>query len=514
MNTARRINKIRSIGLRDNPHRTLFRCSQFVLGPEFAPGLDDWKHIAIGTGLRLTAHPELNVTRVARRGKVLAALGFLLDPHAPTAGDREILERLMGRFESLGQLLQATSSLGGRWAIIAVNGSERYLFADAFGLRQVFYTVPNTAGALYVSSEPSAGAALLGLSIDDDARAYMDSLTFRTSPEYKWPAAGSPFQGSRRLLPNHFLDLGNGECRRFWPEGGVSHISLDEGAGRVAGLLTGLLHAAANRFDLAVTVTSGIDSRVVLAACMDIREKVSFVTLRQWHMGDDSPDIVVPENLLNRLGLRHQVIRSSVNTTPDFAQIFKSNAFEAHEHYGPDAEAILKRFQRRMVAVTGSGGEVGRCPFRSNLRFFDSKRLSPRYLCRIEIGAQSEFAMKHFREWLGGLPHGHNINRLDIFEWEQGCGSWLATTQLQFDIAWKDIVTPFNCREIAVTMLSVPVRYRKGPDYPLFQRLVAKMWPEVLDAPINPHRRRSLIGQRWYEAQLIARHLLHHLRNR
>jgi hypothetical protein len=101
-----------------------------------------------------------------------------------------------------------------------------------------------------------------------------------------------------------------------------------------------------------------------------------------------------------------------------------------------------------------------------------------------------------------------------LFEWEHGCGSWLAATQLEFDMAWKDIFTPFNCRDIAVAMLSVPTQYRKGPDYPLFRRLIQKLWAEVLEAPINPHKKRSAVSQSLHELQLMARHVLQHFRHR
>ena len=514
MNTVRLAKHLNSIAMRGNPYFTLFRCRQFMLGPQFAPGLDDWQHLTLGPRLKLTAHPELSVTQASSGTKSVVALGFLLDPTHPDAGDQEILDGLLERFGSLEQLLQATSPLGGRWAIIATLKHQQYLFTDALGLRQVFYTTPELVGDLYMMSEPAAGAAMLGLPVDHDARAYMDSAEFRTNPEYLWPAASSPFRGISRLLPNHYLDLGNGSCQRFWPERRLSKITLEDGAEKVAGLLTGLLRAAANRFDLAIAVTSGIDSRVVLAACKEIKDEVSFMTLRQWHMADDSPDITVPQTLLAQLEMKHDVILSQAPMTPEFGLIFKSNVYKAHEHYGPDAEAILGYFQRGKVTVTGSGGEVGRCPFRQELPFFDRKRVTAAFLSRIEIGTRNEFAISHFTNWLNDVNPNHGINTLDLFEWEQGCGSWLPATQQEFDIAWKEIFTPFNCRDLVIAMLSVPVKYRKGPDYILFNRVIQKMWLEVLDAPINPHRKRYILSQYFHETKLLMKHVLQTFRYR
>jgi hypothetical protein len=105
------------------------------------------------------------------------------------------------------------------------------------------------------------------------------------------------------------------------------------------------------------------------------------------------------------------------------------------------------------------------------------------------------FALKHFDNWLSDLGDTHGINVLDLFEWEQGHGNWLAMTQLEFDSAWRDIFTPYNSRDVLVTLLSVDESYRRKPEYRLFRDLMARLWPEVLREPINPERRAGLPGR-------------------
>ena len=359
--------RLQSVGLTDNPYRSLFRCNQFVLGPEFAPGLEGWTQVAVGPRLRLAAHPTLNVEQVGTGAKALILLGHMLDPYAPEDDDRRILTRLLGCFESLDALIAATGPLGGRWAVVAVDGDEAHLLNDPFGLRQVFYTLPDAMGAVFAMSEAALGAAMLDLPVDNAAQAYVNSKAFRADEEYKWPMAASPFCSIRRLVPNHSLDLRRGISRRYWPTQALPVLALDEAVKRTGRILRGLVRAAATRFDLAVTVTCGIDSRVVFAACKDITDRVSFVTLRQWNMSDNSPDITIPAALLAKLGLKHEVILAPVTTTPEFGRIFKSNVYLAHDHYAPDAEAILGHFGRKKVALTGSGGEVARCAGRRHL---------------------------------------------------------------------------------------------------------------------------------------------------
>jgi hypothetical protein len=80
------------------------------------------------------------------------------------------------------------------------------------------------------------------------------------------------------------------------------------------------------------------------------------------------------------------------------------------------------------------------------------------------------------------------VDVLDLFYWEQRAGNWLATCELEFDIAWKDIFTPYNCRLLLMDMLSADDIYRRPPQYELYKKMILTLWPEVLAEPINPHK--------------------------
>jgi hypothetical protein len=104
------------------------------------------------------------------------------------------------------------------------------------------------------------------------------------------------------------------------------------------------------------------------------------------------------------------------------------------------------------------------------------------------------FATRSFEKWLNGINDTFNYDVFDLFYWEQRCGNWLAMSQLEFDIAWKDIFTPFNCRELLVTMLAAKEKYRKPPKYKLYWEVMSQLWPEVLSVPINPQKKKSVGG--------------------
>jgi len=489
--------------------------SQFFIGPDFLENKEGWKRTELSQGLRLTAHPELPVSRIVNGDLSLTLIGFMLDPDAPAATDEQILHDLIMHFSGIRALTAATARFGGRWILVADNKIQRWLFHDALGLRQVFYTDPAEAGALCAMSQSGLARGVLGLALDDEAKVYMESHVFRSNLEYRWPGTATAFRGLKHLLPNHVLDLDTGVVERYWPDKPLASLDPQSATGEIAHLLQGLVAAGAARFDVALSLTAGLDSRLVLAAARHVKDQLTYVTIRQAKMPDNHADIEVPARLLGSLGLPHQVIRAESSISPEFAYVFKSSVFLSHDHYGADAEAIFRTFGRKKVALVGSGGEVGRCYTRvSRLRVWLTSLEET--LARIEIGTTQKFAVHHYRKWLDEMGDVHNVSVSDLFEWEQGHGNWVAMTEQEFDIAWRDIYTPYNCRAVLATMLSVKSKYRKGPQYRLFDMLIKKLWPAVLAVPVNPHRKFShiqrikllrmaiFVRSNWMEAIILA----------
>ena len=466
-------------------------CAQFMLGPFFMQERCGWHQLPLSHSLKLTLSPELSSSSVKEGSRSLTVIGSILDPHHPAASDAEILKDLMCRFSSIETLTESTAKFGGRWVMIAIFNEHAWLFHDALGLRQVFYTDKGSTGAVWSMSQPSIAGELLRFDCDPAALGFMDSYEVRSNKEYRWPAQATIYREVKHLLPNHYLDLVSGETRRYWPTQKVQALGLDEAVDTLATLLSGLVEAASRRFDLALGLTAGLDSRMVLAACRPIKEKISCITVRQASMSEDHHDLVVPPKLLASLGLSHQIIPAPASMSANFSRRFKHNTGFAHDHYGPDVEAILNYFRRTKVALTGSGAEVGRCSFRAQLPGVKEKDIGPAELAMLQKMGGSSFALEHFAAWQMGVVERNGVHLLDLFEWEQGHGNWLAMTLLEFDLAWRDIFTPFNCRSVLSTMLGVKETYRSEPNHILFKKLIKKLWPETLLEPINPGHDRS-----------------------
>lgn len=477
--------------------------SQFVLGPAHPAHLPDWRRTTVGGHLRLTTHPALCLTQERDGERELTLLGNLLDPLNPDATNTDILRALLVH-GTRASLLEASARYGGRWLLIAAHANEVFIFLDALGLRQAFYTDPARTGAVWVMSQPGIGEELLGLTPDAQALAYIDTQTFRCTQEYRWPGAASPFEGLKHLLPNHWLDLATGQSHRYWPTAALAPLSVNAAVDRLMVLMPGLIRAAVARYDVVLSLTAGIDSRMVLASARGVMDRVRVMSLRQGRQPDQHPDIEVPARLLGRLGIGHDVVRAPATMSPEFALNFKRNTHQAHDHYGHDAEALLKRYGRAYAAITGSGAEVARSPFSDKLPYQKNVRITPEILAWLEYGSVHPFLVSHFTDWLRDAQQPY-IKPLDLFEWEQG-STWLSMVQLEFDVAWQEIFTPFNCRAVLNTFLAVNERYRTQHGAKLCHAFIERAWPELLREPINPHKRLGRLKETWADVKAIGKY--------
>ena len=466
-------------------------CNQFILGPQYCEKLTSWKKIKVDDSIHLMTHPNLSTHQVANGDRSLTLIGFILDPDNPANTNADIVNDLFLKLSDFGSFIENTSKYGGRWSLIANDGNQIRLFNDAVGLRQVFYTETSHTQELWCASQPGLIAEVLSLKMAAEAVNFINSYEFRKNPEFRWPGNSTPYNEIKHLLPNHYLNLETGCCRRFWPAKPLSNLALHEAIDSAASTLQGLMKSASNRFDLALSVTAGLDSRVVLAASKPIRDSISFMTVRQIRMRDDHPDVTIAARLSSVLGLKHDVVRSSLIIDDEFIDIFKKNVPIPHYIYAPDAQAILNYCAHGKVAVTGSTSEVSRSSFRALINRPRDHKLTAQHFMRLQSMGTNKFARVHYEKWLLGLGNVYNLDILNLFEWELDDGNWLAMCQLEFDIAWKDIFSPFNCRRLITTLLSVKQQYMMPPKYELYRMLIKNMWPEVLNVPINPHKRKK-----------------------
>lgn len=467
-------------------HDRLMYRRQFVLGPRPVACFPAYNSFRVGDHFHLTAHADLNTVHTVEGNRSLTLLGFILDPRHPNADDSRILKQLMPELCSDSHpmdFLQTLNVYGGRWILIANNGSRITVCNDALGQRPLYYTPRLANGEVWCGAQPGIIGSLLGLEPSRLAMEFLDAQKRSGQQEYWFPNDISGYDDIRLLLPNHYLDLTTAQSHRFWPSTLLKKLSLRHAVREGAKQLRGLMLSAANRFPLAVLMTAGWDSRSVLAAGKNLKTEVSYFTCDLGNGKTAAADISVPARLLYKLGKAHRVLNVPESMDPEFKQLYLQNVAMAHECMGPTAQALFEFLGSSEVRVSGSGSETVRQQFRpSRWHAVTAETLAS------FAWTKERFAIEAFGQWLEGIPKDTGFHILDLFYWEQKCGQWLAVGQVEWDLVGESFA-PFNCRELLSTLLSTHVAYRVEPHYELYRALLKELWPEVLAEPINPHKK-------------------------
>ncbi len=480
---------------------------QFVI-TDSGQGLPiDWP--AVRTRRYAVHHnPDLSVTHVKKGHTTLTLIGYAIDPYFPGLTDAQLLQQYAKECESPELLIRAAGQLAGRWALLAEFPDGDIVLHDASGLRQVFYSGASHSQH-FCASQASTAAKFFALQFDPEARAGFLSTHFANNdPEYWWPGDSTPYQGVRCLLPNHYLDLRTRKTHRYAPLEKTRPISSRRAARAVAPLLTNLIDGVSRRFELALPLTAGVDSRLILAACRSANVAPFSYTLRFAKMGETHQDLVLPPQIVQSFGWKHHIFSGSIDASVPFAAAYKANTDPAHNEACAIAEGLHTSYPRGRCSLSGHCSEVVRCYYHPTPRSAD---LTAKSLADMAHMDATPFVLGQFENWLEGARPAATrcgISLFDLFYWEQRVGRWAANGQAQWDIVHERF-TLFNCRPVVLGLLGVDARFRRPDEYVLTQELFKQLCPELLSFPFNPDqaptvkKKRDLKTLRHQAAELV-----------
>lgn len=476
------------------PDKHLLFRRQFLLSTEASHALPNSNAVIVAERYHLTAHKDLELTHVQSKKTSLTLLGFILDPDRPEASNAQILEHLVEATTQCQDLFALTETLGGRWVLIVHDGVETMVLHDATGQRQVHFTHDTASGNLMCASEPGIMAERVGLTMDPEA---VDFIRSRGTDDYEiyWmPGDTSLFAGIKALLPNHALFLSNASCRRYWTPNPPAPADHAAALAECLRLIRGQFASACNRFSLAIPMTAGWDSRLVLALNQGCKRDLYAFTLVYPHLPMQSRDVAVPARLLAKIGIAHHVIPYPKSLDEDFKAIYRRNNLSANDAYCGDIQALHDHYPDERVCVTGDAAEIVKCYYERSRP--ESQPISANELAEFSRLGTHPFVIRAFDRWLENAENPP-IGLLDLFCWEQMSGRWQAKIRSEYDIV-QESFSPLNNRKLLEIMLTIDPRLRRAPDFRLFWELIEALWPEVLTEPINPpefvSRKRRLLN--------------------
>ncbi len=468
---------------------------QFFYGPEKA-GYPGWNMLSMPDGMWLSSHPNLNIVRVDENGFTAALIGFLLDPENHAASDEEILNRLCKTANSIDHFIELTTGLGGRWAILLKYGSSAVVFNDTAATRSVFYHIDQKK-RVWLATQPGLLAEKFGFTESEDSREFRASPEFNRKVEVWWPGDSTPFAEVKHLLPNHLLDLRTGEVKRYWPNKPLKKYSLEEGVREASAILKGVLAGAHKRYPLAMSLSSGLDSRTVFSACKDFAEEMLVFNMKYRNHSDESDDVRVPAEMARILKLKnYKVFDCRDYHSEEFKKLYDRHVVGLKTDWENIAEARLHEIPADTVVLKGSISEIMRCRY-WNVGVYPVT-VNFESIVRLVNQGNSRLIRENLKKWMDdAMPaEKYGVKLLDLLTWEVEVANWYSMGHDIFDIAQEDF-TPFNNRKFFEVMLGIDPKYRSYP-YHIAQREIVKyLWPELAQFAYTPSRK--LPRKRWYD---------------
>jgi hypothetical protein len=465
--------------------RLLFR-RQFILGPkEYIPN-HFWSSFKLSKECYLSIHSDLKCVRASSQGVNAILIGIAIDPYNPERDEATILNSLVENYTDILSYIEFTKPLAGRWVIILQDNRNIFLFTDPCGWRQVYYYYDGTN--VWCASQPELIAKNTSLLWNTNDML----LQFLMNPEFSrnesaWIGSHTIYENCYHLMPNHYLDTIAVKQVRFYPTNELPVRKTYDIIRSAASILKGIIMAITYRNSAIVTLTSGWDSRVLLAATKDVSKDIVYYVDKMGIFNDDHPDVWVPRKLSKKLNIELKVENSNDNLPGWFVSILANNI--TNVRVMPKTKMIYNKLRNaeNRVNINGSGSEICRNFFDKYCNI-DQKEIGSEQLVRL-FGFKSApiFAVQEIDNWRMGLDvqFVSGLSVLDLLYWEQRMGNWGTQYAAEQDIAVEDI-SPFNCRLLIETLLSSPRHMRSAPDFPIYRELINAMWPEVLSYPINP----------------------------
>lgn len=415
-------------------------------------------------------------------------LGYAIDVLSPKSGLKEMCITLRNAINNKLLGPQATRNWNGRFVVIFVENNNITIWNDCCGLKQVFVDVNDCCT---FASQARYIAAIKNYSKDPEAYSYLE-LAKKKDKEYSFILDRTYYKEIYRILPNHYIQNGKIFRANIYKEKGTSKYAAE--------LIKGSILGISKLGSLAITLTAGWDSRLVLSG-VNNNYKAITVTLKYDWMEENNPDIVIATELAARKKMRHRVI-NCVKSDVMFYERYMDHSENGHEYWVQMAQAIEDAGLSNSIWVKGSCNEI----IRNSFGILYNWQINENVLCKLYSLPEVPFVKDTIKIWLKTAKEFckiNNISVLDLFYWEHRMGSWLAECLNEADIV-GEMFTPFNSRVYIENGLATKSKDRISPKYKFFNTIL-KEAGLVEGIPLNDERYHSLRAK----LKLIIKNYLH-----
>lgn len=384
-------------------------------------------------------------------------------------------------------VIKKTFYWAGRWVLM----NKKALYTDATGLMGLYYTkvdgrwiISTSLHILYELNPERYGVIERKVKVHDQFHSY--------------PAPGSILKGVRKLFPSQYIQYDHKTLSFYYCE--KYHLQRDVSAEEKNVLLANAIHsiisnvASQSGKNVYVALTSGNDSRVLLAALLE--SKVKFTGYTMEHGNISKGDRQIPEKMSKELNFPYTYIKKKKK-----AQCAAYDRFYTHTFYTLDetdrefyACGQFDDFDKNCLIL--KGGILDLCKGSAYRKFSADNELQ-KYLKMVSpdtVEYQKYNAL--LEEWFQWKrQHVSELDIRDQFTLEYHLGGWLANLQQFADMLDAEYVQICNCAYIISLICSYTDEERESRE--IYKTLYQMLYPEVGNYPVNPYDRYRLVKYYW-----------------
>lgn len=452
--------------------------NMFILSKQ-AYSRDGWSTASIQS-FTLHYHPLLPYTHSKSDHVELHLLGDLFDYKNPFSNNTDLLSKL-NQSRTLDNLFEKIEDFSGQYILIVKMNDELILFNDACAQSEIYYND--------VFSSFASQVRLLTEIITPEDHTDKDAIDFYSSSIFKkknhFVGNTTHIKNVFHLLSNHYIDLNNKKVVRFFPREKIITESTEKVAKEAATYLRGYLQSMQNRYNLALAVTGGYDSRVLFLASLET-SAIYFVAQHDY-MSDDHYDLWVPKKLTS---LKERDFNILIDK--DEKKLVYSEDYLNSVDF-PRKRKLSTRYSY-LLGINGNLSEIAR-----NTNGYSKSGFSGSDFSYLYESKSHPFPSRLYDEYIDrnkALYDSLGFNMIDMVHWEEQMSNWAAKAKSETKAAGRKVYSPFNSRGLLKLLLSTKRVHRDSHLNVLYDRLIFELCKgdkEIMKLPINPDKKQNII---------------------
>ena len=367
-------------------------------------------------------------------------------------------------------VFERTEQLGGKYILFLEWQGKVWCMGDATGSAPVFWHEDGRSASYIPLLEP--------LEEDPEKKEIRLSGSFYQPMPYDI----TQYKHIKQLLPNHALDIKERRAERIIFHEQESVLSANEAAARTAPMILKILGMYHDVFVLNCPVTSGKDSRIVLAAMNKLLGKRNFpcFTMKLDSLSSFDPqDVCIPEQMGRNGWICHSTIAEEQMPEKVMEEVDKVLGWGNYStETAMIAWTICTHLKGNAILNGDIMGQIGKCSLH---RGVPEILANPGYF-RCKLHNFSTKAKKYMHMWMMDVRHSQEwMNIFDLFSVENRLGRWAAQENQMYDLLGVPYFNLFNCRKIIGIFSAVPRKVRA--DGKMHEALLKELDESLLHSP-------------------------------